>query len=69
MTHVAILGITGRVGSRIATELLGRQHTITGIARNIGQASAKSRGRVVIWREGKAFARPGYDARHILYPG
>lgn len=41
MSHVAILGITGRAGSRIATELLGRQHTITGIARNIGQASAQ----------------------------
>jgi putative NADH-flavin reductase len=39
MSHVAILGITGRAGSRIATELLGRQHTVTGIARNIGQAS------------------------------
>lgn len=41
MSHVAILGITGRAGSRIATELLGRQHTVTGIARNIGQASAQ----------------------------
>lgn len=41
MSHVAILGITGRAGSRIATELLGRQHTITGIARNISQASAQ----------------------------
>ena len=41
MSHVAILGITGRAGSRIATDLLGRQHTITGIARNIGQASAQ----------------------------
>ena len=41
MSHVAILGITGRAGSRIATELLGRQHTTTGIARNIGQASSQ----------------------------
>ncbi len=41
MSHVAILGITGRAGSRIATALLGRQHTITGIARNISQASAQ----------------------------
>ena len=35
----------------------------------IGQASAKSRGRVVISQEGKAFRRPGYHARHILFPG
>lgn len=35
MRHIAILGITGRAGSRIATELLLRGHTVTGIARNI----------------------------------
>lgn len=32
---IAILGISGRVGSRIANELLQRGHTITGIARKI----------------------------------
>ncbi|GAB3627691.1 3-beta hydroxysteroid dehydrogenase [Pandoraea terrae] len=31
---VALIGITGRVGSRIAAELLQRGHTVTGIARN-----------------------------------
>ena len=41
MTHVAILGITGRVGSRIATELLRRRHTVTGIARNVAPAAAQ----------------------------
>lgn len=41
MSHVAILGITGRAGSRIATELLGRQHTVTGIARDIGKVSPR----------------------------
>jgi len=35
MSHIAILGISGRAGSRIATELLRRGHTVTGIARNI----------------------------------
>jgi putative NADH-flavin reductase len=35
MSHIAILGISGRVGSRIANELLARGHTVTGIARNI----------------------------------
>ncbi|VTU24219.1 NAD(P)-dependent oxidoreductase [Variovorax sp. PBL-E5] len=41
MSHIAILGATGRAGSRIATELLGRGHTVTGIARNIAQAEAR----------------------------
>ncbi len=36
MSHIAILGITGRAGSRIANELLQRGHTVTGIARSIG---------------------------------
>ncbi|RYY52121.1 MAG: NAD-dependent epimerase/dehydratase family protein, partial [Comamonadaceae bacterium] len=35
MSHIAILGITGRAGSRIATELLQRGHTVTGIARKV----------------------------------
>ncbi|HSV44780.1 MAG TPA: NAD(P)-dependent oxidoreductase [Ramlibacter sp.] len=33
MSKIAILGITGRVGSRLATELSKRGHTVTGIAR------------------------------------
>ncbi|KAB2966230.1 NAD(P)-dependent oxidoreductase [Zoogloea sp.] len=41
MTHIAILGITGRAGSRIATELLQRGHTITGIARDVSKATAQ----------------------------
>ena len=41
MTHVAILGITGRAGSRIASELLRRRHTVTGIARNVAPAAAQ----------------------------
>lgn len=31
---VALIGITGRVGSRLAKELLSRGHIVTGIARN-----------------------------------
>jgi putative NADH-flavin reductase len=31
---VALIGITGRVGSRVADELLKRGHQVTGIARN-----------------------------------
>jgi putative NADH-flavin reductase len=31
---IAIIGITGNVGSRLATEALARGHTVTGIARN-----------------------------------
>ena len=33
---VALIGITGRVGSRVADELLKRGHQVTGIARNLG---------------------------------
>ena len=35
MSRIVILGITGRVGSRLAAELLTRGHTVTGIARNV----------------------------------
>lgn len=41
MTHIALLGITGRAGSGIATELLQRGHTLTGIARNVSKATAR----------------------------
>lgn len=41
MTQVALLGITGRAGSRIATELLQRGHTVTGIARDASKATAQ----------------------------
>jgi putative NADH-flavin reductase len=41
MSHIAILGISGRVGSRIANELLARGHTVTGIARNIDKVQPK----------------------------
>jgi putative NADH-flavin reductase len=41
MSHIAILGITGRVGSRIANELLARGHTVTGISRNTDKIQAK----------------------------
>lgn len=41
MSHIAILGISGRVGSRIANELLARGHTVTGIARNIDKVRPK----------------------------
>lgn len=32
---VALLGVSGRVGSRLLTELLRRGHTVTGIARDV----------------------------------
>jgi putative NADH-flavin reductase len=37
---VALIGITGHVGSRLATELLRRGHKITGIARHPGNETA-----------------------------
>lgn len=41
MSKIAILGITGRAGSRIANELLQRGHTVTGIARKIEGAETR----------------------------
>ncbi|WP_225783057.1 NAD(P)-dependent oxidoreductase [Xenophilus sp. Marseille-Q4582] len=41
MSHIVLLGITGRAGSRIATELLQRGHTVTGIARHVSQVPAQ----------------------------
>jgi uncharacterized protein len=38
---IAIIGITGNVGSRLATELLRRGHEVTGIARNPNKASSQ----------------------------
>lgn len=37
--NVALIGSGGRVGSRLAAELLRRGHTVTGIVRNPGDAS------------------------------
>lgn len=33
--NIALIGVSGRVGSRLAAELLGRGHLVTGIARNV----------------------------------
>ncbi|KAF1047087.1 NAD(P)-dependent oxidoreductase [Xylophilus sp.] len=41
MSNIAILGITGHVGSRVADELLRRGHTVTGIARSTARAAAR----------------------------
>jgi putative NADH-flavin reductase len=39
---IALIGITGRVGSRLAAELLRRGHQITGIARDPDKAAART---------------------------
>ena len=41
MSKIAILGISGRAGSRIANELLQRGHTVTGIARKVEGVTAR----------------------------
>lgn len=41
MSKIAILGITGNAGSRIANELLSRGHSVTGIARDPSKAAAR----------------------------
>ena len=41
MSRIVILGVTGRVGSRLADELLTRGHSVTGIARNVSKVSAR----------------------------
>ena len=42
MSHIAIIGATGRAGGRLLEEALRRGHTVTAIART---ASAKLAGR------------------------
>ena len=41
MSKIALLGITGNAGSRIADELLKRGHSVTGIARKIDGVTAR----------------------------
>lgn len=38
---VALIGISGRVGSRLADELVRRDHAVTGIARNIASLAPR----------------------------
>jgi hypothetical protein len=38
---VALIGITGQVGSRVAAELLTRGHSVTGIARHPEKSSPR----------------------------
>lgn len=40
--NVVILGISGRVGSRLRDELLQRDHQVTGIARDVSSVPAQS---------------------------
>ena len=39
--HIALIGVTGRVGSRLLTEMLNRGHNVTGIARNTSSVGAR----------------------------
>jgi uncharacterized protein len=39
---IALIGVTGRVGSRLATELPSRGHAVTGVARHVHATNAKS---------------------------
>ena len=41
MQRIALIGITGRAGSRIADELLARGHRVTGIARDTAGVPAR----------------------------
>lgn len=43
MNKIAVHGVTGRAGSRIATELLSRGHAVNGIARNTAEAAKPGR--------------------------
>lgn len=42
MQRIALIGITGRAGSRVASELLARGHRVTGIARNTADTPAQA---------------------------
>lgn len=39
--NIALLGVTGRVGSRLLAELLRRGHQVTGVARDAGTLAAR----------------------------
>ena len=39
--NVALIGVSGRVGSRVLAELLARGHTVTGIARDVAGVSPR----------------------------
>jgi len=39
--NVVLLGVSGRVGSRVLSELLQRGHKVTGIARDTGKVAAR----------------------------
>jgi putative NADH-flavin reductase len=40
---VALIGVTGRVGSRLLAELLRRGHQVTGIARDVSKVTGQSK--------------------------
>jgi putative NADH-flavin reductase len=40
--HVALIGVSGRVGSRVLAELLARGHAVTGIARSAGGLTSRA---------------------------
>jgi len=40
---IALIGVSGRVGSRLAAELLRRGHSVTGIARNVKNVLPQAR--------------------------
>lgn len=40
---IALIGVSGRVGSRLLTELLDRGHEVTGIARDISKLTSRPR--------------------------
>jgi putative NADH-flavin reductase len=41
--NIALIGVTGRVGSRLMAELLRRGHQVTGIARDTGKVPSQPR--------------------------
>nr|WP_321983613.1 NAD(P)-dependent oxidoreductase [uncultured Lichenicoccus sp.] len=64
--HVALIGATGNTGSRILAELLRRGHSVTAIARNVGQvplsAEVAARAGNVSDEIGLAALLEGHDA-------
>src|SRR5690606_41313622 len=42
MMNIALIGASGRVGSRLAKELIARGHSVTGIARDASKVEQKS---------------------------
>lgn len=67
--NVLLLGASGRIGTRIANELLNRGHAVTGVSRS-GEIDGMRRASVdrLVWTGGAGILNVGPDTRLIDSP-